>query len=110
MPENEPPVECTIDRDSEKARERKEQARNELRPNYLGAKELSDGYAVRFEGADSLMGVARFVDEERKCCSFPDYQIELPPPYDETKLTITGPEGTKDLFQEFIERLEEKPN
>lgn len=107
MSDNEPPVVCTIDRDSEKAERRRRQVRQELVPNYLGAEELEDGYRLRFDGADSLMGVARFVEEERKCCSFADYQLELEPPYDEVRLTITGPDGTKELFQEFGENLED---
>lgn len=110
MSDEEPPVVCTIDRDSEKAERRRKQARQELVPNYIDTEELEDGYRLRFAGADSLMGVAHFVKEERKCCSFADYQIELEPPYDETKLIIRGPEGTKDLFQEFRDKLENPVN
>lgn len=104
--ENTEPVVCTIDRDSEKAEERRTQLKNELIPKYIAAEETGNGYRVRFEGSDAVMGVARFVNEELKCCSFAGYEIEVTPPYEETHLNITGPEGTKEIFEELVDTLE----
>lgn len=38
---------------------------------------------------------------------FPEYEITVSPPYEETMLSITGPDGTLQMFREgLIERLE----
>lgn len=42
------------------------------------------------------------------CCSFAEYDLSVSPPYEETVLAMSAPEGTRKLFREgFIERLEE---
>jgi len=101
-----PPVACTID--EERAEERADWMEDDLLPAYAGYDEREDGVTVRFDGADdTLRHVARFVAEEKACCSFADYRIDVAPPYEETRLTITGPEGTREMFaEEFVGRLE----
>lgn len=101
-----PPVACTIDED--RAEERADWMRDELLPAYAGAEEREDGVTVRFDGTEgTLRHVARFVAEEKQCCAFADYRIDVSPPYEETRLTVTGPEGTKEMFaHEFVGRLE----
>ena len=103
-----PPVACTIN--EERAEERSDWMTAELLPAYAGAEEHADGVIVHFEGAsDTLRHVARFVAEEKECCAFADYRIDVSPPYEETRLTITGPEGTKEMFyEEFVGRLEDE--
>ena len=105
-----PPVACTIS--EARAGERADWMAEELLPAYSGARERNDGVTVRFDGADdTLEHVARFVAEEKECCAFADYRIDVSPPYEETRLSITGPEGTKEMFgEEFVGRLAgEKP-
>ena len=101
-----PPVACTITED--RAEERADWIEDDLLPAYAGYDELDDGVTVRFSGADdTLQLVARFVAEEKECCAFADYRVEVSPPFEETRLTITGPEGTKEMFaEEFVGRLE----
>ena len=100
-----PPVACTITR--ERAEERTDWMQAELLPAYASYDEREDGVTVRFKGAtDTLRHVARFVAEEKECCAFADYRIDVSPPYEETRLTITGPEGTREMFaEEFVGRL-----
>lgn len=104
--DSQPPVACTITR--ERVEERTDWMTEELLPAYAGHDEREDGVTVRFEGAtETLQHVARFVAEEKECCAFADYRIDVSPPYEETRLTITGPEGTKEMFyEEFVGRLE----
>lgn len=101
-----PPVACTISQ--ERAEERADWMTDELIPVYAGYDEREDGVTVRFSGAtETLQHVARFVAEEKACCAFADYRVDVSPPYEETRLTITGPEGTKEMFaEEFVGRLE----
>jgi len=100
-------VACTLSEEAE--RERSEAVRSLLASRYAGFEEREDGLEVRFDGTDeSLRAVARFTSNELQCCSFAEYDITVSPPYDETVLTVTGPDGTRQLFREgFVERLEE---
>jgi len=101
-------VKCTLDREDELP-ERSERIRSKLLPRYEGYEESEDGLSVRFAGTDeTLTAVAQFVAAELLCCSFAEYELSVSPPYEETVLTMSGPEGTRDLFREgFIGRLEE---
>lgn len=74
-----------------------------LRAAFVGAEPREDGYTLRFDGADeTVRTIADFVAHERKCCSFASYAFETSPPYEETRLTITGPAGTKTMFGEGL--------
>lgn len=108
MSENDetPAVACTLT--EEQKAERPEHVRSALTASYRGAKERDDGYTLLFNGTDeTLSAVATFVSNELRCCSFAKYKIEASPPYEETHLTITGPDGTKPTFREgLVDRLE----
>src|SRR5262245_49465020 len=58
---------------------------------------LPDGYAFRFEPA-ALADVARFIDNERKCCPFLTFQLEIGPGEAPLWLRMTGPEGTRPVL------------
>ena len=55
---------------------------------------LPDGYAIRFR-ADALEAVARFVENERKCCPFLTFALTLDPDCGPLWLRMTGPAGTR---------------
>lgn len=57
-------------------------------------KELRDGYAFQFD-ASALESVARFIENERRCCPFMTFELELPPESGPLRLRMTGPEGTR---------------
>ncbi|AFK19109.1 Zn-dependent oxidoreductase [Haloferax mediterranei ATCC 33500] len=99
-------VVCTLTEEQEK--ERSKEVRSRLSANYVGFEESADGLNVRFDGTDeSLLAVAQFTSSELKCCAFADYEISVSPPYEETVLTLTGPEGTRQLFRDgLIDHLE----
>ena len=103
-----PPVACTLTEEQEEARS--ERVRSTLASNYRGVEERDDGYTLLFDGVDeSLSAVAAFVSNELQCCSFAEYGIDVSPPYEETRLTVGGPEGTKAMFGEgLVDRLEEE--
>lgn len=101
-------VACTLIEEEEK--ERSEQVQSLLISHYTGFEECENGLDIRFAGTDeSLQAVARFTSNELQCCSFAEYEITVSPPYEETVLTVTGPEGTRQMFREgLVERLEEE--
>lgn len=96
-----PPVACTLTEGQDE--ERYDEIRPTLEARYTGAAELADGYSLRFAGVEETVpALARFVSLERQCCAFADYEIAVAPPYEETRLRITGPEGTKAMFGEGL--------
>jgi len=90
------------------AAEQTRNVKNGLADAFDHAEELENGHTIHFEGTEeTLETVAAFVANEHQCCAFADYQIEVAPPYEETRLTITGPDGTKEMFgQSFVALLE----
>lgn len=100
-----PPIACTLTPEDEA--DRSDAVQRTLISNYLGAEERIEGFSFRFSGAgDSLLAVTRFVASELQCCSFANYTIEVTPPYAETRLIITGPEGTKTMFTALVDMLD----
>lgn len=57
-------------------------------------RELPDGYAYRFESGD-FDDVARWVANERRCCPFLRFAIELEPNGGPIWVRLTGPTGTR---------------
>lgn len=101
-------VACTLTEEQEA--EQSAEVRSLLISHYIGYKNHEDGLDLRFEGTDeSPQAVARFISDELQCCSFAEYDITVSPPYEETVLTVTGPEGTRQMFREgLVQRLEEE--
>lgn len=99
------PVACTA---TSKRKEGRSENDRILIESYAETEQREDGYTFVFEGIDEpLPAIAEFVTNERVCCAFADYEITISPPYEETRLTITGPEGTNAVFEEMVDILEE---
>ena len=101
-----PPVACTLT-DAEND-DRPDEVRATMTDAFARAEEQRDGYTLYFDGTDEpLAALAAFTSNELECCSFAEYSIEVSPPYEETRYTITGTEGAKELLGEgLIEELE----
>lgn len=56
--------------------------------------ELPDGLAFRF-AADAYATVTAFIAQERHCCPFFHFQLDVSPDYGPLWLRITGPDGLK---------------
>ena len=61
-----------------------------------GRMEIPDGYAFRF--GPEAPWVARFIDNERKCCPFLTFQLTVSPAEGPVWLRMDGPHGTRDLL------------
>jgi hypothetical protein len=57
-------------------------------------KELTSGYAFQFD-ANALEAVARFIENERRCCPFVTFELEIAAGSGPLWLRMTGPEGTR---------------
>lgn len=94
-----PTVQCTLT--EPEARERLGFVEAELVEDLESVTELDDGYRFEFAGTDdTLTTVATFVALESDCCSFADFEIAVPSGSETTRLTVTGPAGTKELGRE----------
>lgn len=56
--------------------------------------DLRNGYAFRFDAAE-LETLSRFIANERKCCPFMTFELEIAPASGPIWLRMTGPEGTR---------------
>ena len=59
--------------------------------------DLPNGYAFRFDPAD-LEGVCRFVENERRCCPFMTFEVQIFPASGPLWLRMTGPDGTREVL------------
>ena len=62
-------------------------------------RELSDGYAIRFSNElGKFLAVAKYIENERLCCPFFNFGLELEPNGGALWLKLTGGEGVKELL------------
>ncbi|NIQ54391.1 MAG: hypothetical protein GWN71_13770 [Gammaproteobacteria bacterium] len=59
---------------------------------------LENGYEFRFDAA-AFEDVARFVANERECCPFLDFEIDVGAEDGAVRLRLTGPEGTREFLE-----------
>lgn len=65
---------------------------------------VPNGYSFRFD-AEAFDDVARFVANERKCCPFVAFAVELSPDGGPLWLRLQGPEGTREFFDTELPTL-----
>jgi hypothetical protein len=69
-----------------------------------GRQELADGYAYRF-AAELYDQVAAFVANERRCCPFLRFELELAADGGPLTLRLSGREGVKQLLHGGVQQL-----
>jgi hypothetical protein len=88
------------------AHERLEQAETSrrLRVTLTGIDELADGYAVSLPATGEAIALAaRFIDYERRCCPFIQFNLDVVPNGGPVRLRLTGRDGVKQFIQtEFL--------
>ncbi len=66
-------------------------------------RELADGYAFAFEGANAEVELLlRFVLAERACCPFWSCELTFPSPHQEAWVSIRGNDEAKALVREGL--------
>jgi hypothetical protein len=72
----------------------------------LERQELPDGYSFRLsEEQTSLLQIAAYLSNDRRCCPFFHYTLDLEPHAGAVWLKIRGPEGVKEGILESLEHL-----
>jgi len=62
--------------------------------------ELPDGYAIRFVNEPGkFMAIAKYIENERLCCPFFNFELEIKPNGGALWLRLTGGEGVKELLK-----------
>ena len=59
---------------------------------------IPGGYVLTFR-ADALLLIARFVDNERRCCPFIQFEIAVSADAGPVFLRMNGPDGTRSLIE-----------
>jgi len=72
--------------------------------------ELPDGFAIRFlHSPGRFMQMATFVENERLCCPFFNFELDVEPNNGPLWLRLTGQEGVKGLLRTtFFGDMEDK--
>jgi hypothetical protein len=65
--------------------------------------ELTNGLRLEFEAhTDTLALIGRFIDAERRCCRFLQFQLTVQPDEGPVFLALTGPAGTREFLEALI--------
>ena len=92
-----PQIACTLSSKEKRARVAK--AEGELLDDVLRIEDLVNGYTLWFAVEPGrLRRLAEFVELESQCCAFLDFEIRLGAGAKEVALSLTGPEGTKEVL------------
>jgi hypothetical protein len=95
------PVVCNLDAFTPLERQRYDVLRAEVQAATGHIDEVDGGFALRFAmQAKVLSAVAEWALLERRCCPFLDFTLDMRAERAFATLTITGPEGTKDVLRE----------
>ena len=72
--------------------------------------ELPNGYAVRFLNEPGrFMGIAKFIENERLCCPFFNFGLDIEPNNGPLWLRLTGGAGVKEILQTTLfDSIDEK--
>ncbi len=100
QPDSATPIACNLAAMSGEQRSRYQSLRRWLQASAQRVEEVPSGYAIGF-GAEpeTLMQLAEFIGLERLCCPFFDFTIKLEAGAEQSWLTLTGPEHTKELLR-----------
>jgi hypothetical protein len=83
--------------------ERKRTVIAELKSLVRERNEVENGVQYKFESSDKLIDlVSNFIKTERLCCDFFDFNLDVAADTGFMRLTLSGPDGTKEFIKEEI--------
>jgi len=83
---------------------RKETIIASLKRQIIEKKELKDGFAYKFQGADNVLDeLIEFIKTERECCNFFTFSLSISGDKSEIRLELTGADGAKDFITAELE-------
>ncbi len=95
------PIACKLTESEFRAR--KDGLLQQMRDLAKEVKAIDSGYALRFAAEDGLLlKLAKIMEQERKCCPFLKFRLQVECATGTIGLDITGPEGTKKFLHELL--------
>ena len=92
------PLACSLT--TPELRDRRDQVLALLRRHCRAQRPVANGYRLRFEGQDDVLGsLASLIEAERACCPFLRFQLTVEPDRGSVYLELTGPEGTRQFLE-----------
>src|SRR4051812_21734128 len=72
-----------------------------LRSAKSGVREIADGYEFLFRSdAKTFAMLTEWIEQERRCCPFFDFELRLPREGGPMSMRLTGRKGTKEFIRE----------
>lgn len=100
MDKNEPILACDLTAIPADVREEHVVSAPQLFATAQEVRELADGFAIRFgNDAGKFMSIARFIENERLCCPFFRFGMDVEPNSGPIWLRLTGGESVKELLR-----------
>jgi hypothetical protein len=94
------PLACRLDAFEATGRKRHALLVRELAGAAIGIDEQPDGFTVRFPARPYLfLRIAEWMELERACCPSFDIRIDFETGAREFRVTLTGPEGAKEVLR-----------
>ncbi len=94
---------CDLTAIPDDAREEHVVSASQLFGTVQEVQELPNGYAIRFANEPGkFMEIAKFIEDERLCCPFFHFGMEVEPNSGPLWLRLTGAEGVKELVQTIL--------
>jgi hypothetical protein len=94
------PLACDLTAIPASAREEHVLTAPQLFQSAQKVQELTNGYAIRFlNEPGKFMAIANYIENERLCCPFFNFELEIKPNGGALWLRLTGGEGVKDLLK-----------
>src|SRR5438132_4965036 len=90
---------CNLKAFQPEERKRWRESLDKVMSSVLVARELSNGYALQIDTSRaSVAAVAEWVDLERRCCPFFDFEVNLHGENGALWLSLTGRDGVKQFI------------
>jgi hypothetical protein len=103
------PFACNLKALTPQERVQGKKLNDQLMSAVVSVRERNDGYALQVDTKTvSVVEVAQWVDLERKCCRFFDFQLDLHGEDGGLWLSLKGPEGVKQFIETDFTRLRDK--
>jgi hypothetical protein len=94
------PLACNMDVFTPVQRENHIQTTIQLIQGLQSVEELKDGYTFLFPNETEFISkIADFISNERLCCPFLEFNLNVSSNNEPISLSLTGPEGTQEFLQ-----------
>ena len=98
---NNMPLACDMTVFTPTKRDQHVQATRDLLGSLQGIQPVKAGFEFLFASkTEIILQLAEFIANERKCCPFLEFRLNILPNEQPISLTLTGPEGTPEFLRE----------